>query len=533
MNNFDIVLKNAKIVDGTGSPWYYADIAVKGDAIALIGKINETGTAKVIDANGFIVSPGFIDMHSHSDLFVMESGFVSAKVRQGITTELLGQDGISAAPLPQEFIGRWQDNLSGLDGMPDIEWDWDNVDSYLTKIQIAQPASNYAYLAPHGNLRMQVVGLDNRTATAEEIEEMTRLLRDALDQGACGLSSGLIYLPCMYGDYAEIEALCEVAAEYGVPFIVHQRSEGDEILESMDELLVIAERTGVHLHFSHFKVCGRLNWHKTPEVLAKLDQAREQGIEVTFDQYPYTAGSTMLSATLPPWAHEGGAAKLMERLQEPKLREKMAADMRTGFAGWDSMYAWAGPDGILITSVESENNKSCVGRTLQQITEARGCTDPIETALDLIFEEHNAVGMVDFVMDDASVAMIMQHPAGTICTDGLLGGQPHPRAFGSFPRVLGKYTREEKLFTLEESIRRMTSQPARIIGFTDRGTIREGMKADMVVFDEARIKDTATYENPRSYSDGIALVMVNGKVVVEGNAEHRLPSGKVLRRSYF
>lgn len=532
MSSFDIVLKNAKIVDGTGSPWYYADLAVTGDTISRIGKISETGNARVIDAHGLVVSPGFIDMHSHSDLFVMETGLVSAKVRQGITTELLGQDGISAAPLPQEFIGRWQDNLSGLDGMPDIEWDWHDVDSYLTKIENAQPACNYTYLAPHGNLRMQVIGLDNRKATAEEIVQMTVLLREALDQGACGLSSGLIYLPCMYGDYAEIEALCGVAAEYGVPFIVHQRSEGDEILESMDELLVIAERTGVHLHFSHFKVCGRLNWHKTPDVLAKLDQARERGIEVTFDQYPYTAGSTMLSATLPPWAHEGGAARLMERLREPELREKMAADMTTGFTGWDSMYAWAGPDGILITSVESAKNKGCVGRTLQQIMEERGGTDPIATALDLIYEENNAVGMVDFVMDDASVAMIMQHPAGTICTDGLLGGQPHPRAFGSFPKVLGRYTREEKLFTLEESIRRMTSQPARIIGFTDRGALREGMKADIVVFDEARVKDTATYENPRSYSEGIALVMVNGQVVIEGDSEHRLPAGRVLRRSY-
>ncbi|AIQ63484.1 D-aminoacylase [Paenibacillus stellifer] len=533
MNSYDIVIKNAKIVDGTGSPWYYADIAVAGDTIARIGKINDTGSASVFDAKGLVASPGFIDMHSHSDLFVMESGLVSAKLRQGITTELLGQDGISAAPLPQAFIERWQGNLSGLDGMPDIEWDWHDVDSYLSKIESAQPVCNYAYLAPHGNLRMQVIGLDNRKATVEEIKQMKELLREALDQGACGLSSGLIYLPCMYGDYTEIEALCEVAAEYGVPFIVHQRSEGDEILESMDELLVIAERTGVHLHFSHFKVCGRLNWHKTREVLVKLDNARHRGIEVTFDQYPYTAGSTMLSATLPPWAHEGGAAKLMERLRTPELREKMAADMTTGFAGWDSMYAWAGPDGILITSVETEQNKNCVGRTLQQITEARGSSDPISTALDLILEENNAVGMVDFVMDDASVATIMQHPAGTICTDGLLGGQPHPRAFGSFPKVLGKYTREDKLFTLEESIRRMTSQPARIIGFTDRGTIRKGMKADIVIFDEAGVKDTATYDNPRSYSEGIALVMVNGKLVVEGDAEHRLPSGKVLRRSYL
>lgn len=533
MRNFDIVLKNAKIIDGTGSPWYYADVAITGDTIAYIGTIRDTGEAKVIDVKGLTVCPGFIDLHSHSDLYVLESGLVSPKIRQGITTELLGQDGISAAPLPHEFIERWQGNLSGLDGTPDIEWDWSDVDSYLTKIEKADPVCNYAYLVPHGNLRMQVIGLDNRKATPEEIVQMTELLRVSLDQGACGLSSGLIYLPCMYGDYEEIEALCEVAAEYGVPFIVHQRSEGDEILESMDELLVIAQRTGVHLHFSHFKVCGRLNWSKTTDVLAKLDKSREAGIEVTFDQYPYTAGSTMLSATLPPWAHEGGTVKLMERLKSAEQRQKMAAEMSTGFTGWDSMYAWAGPDGIIITSVESEKNRNCVGLTLQEITTARGGSDPIVTALDLILEESNAVGMIDFVMDEASVSAIMQHPAGTICTDGLLGGEPHPRAYGSFPKVLGKYTREDQLFSLEESIRRMTSQPARIIGFTDRGIIRKGLKADLIVFNEDTVKDTATYENPRSYPVGIEWIFVNGQAVVEGDTAHHIASGEVLKRTYY
>lgn len=532
MSKYDVVIKHAKIVDGTGSPWFFGDIAIKGDTIAHMGRVVDTEDAQVIDATGKTVCPGFIDLHSHSDLYVLEVGLVSAKTRQGITTELLGQDGISAAPLPHAYLKQWQGNLSGLDGTPDIEWDWHNVDSYLSKIERAMPGSNYAYLVPHGNLRLQVIGLENRKATSDEIKEMAHILEQSLKQGACGLSSGLIYLPCMYGDYEEIEALCEVAAAYGVPFIVHQRSEGDEILESMDELLVIAKRTGVHLHFSHFKVCGRKNWHKTADVLKKLNQAREDGIEVTFDQYPYTAGSTMLSAVLPPWAHEGGTPALMVRLQNSLLREEMTNEMCTGVPGWDSMYEWAGPEGIIITSVESEANQTCVGRTLQQITEMRGGQDPIETALDLILEESNAVGMIDFVMDEASVAAIMQHPAGTICTDGLLGGEPHPRAYGSFPRVLGKYTRDEGLFTLEESIRRMTSQPARIIGFTDRGTLREGMKADIVIFNEATVTDTATYEVPRSYPVGIEWVFVNGKPVIEGTTEHHVESGRVLRRVY-
>jgi len=359
------------------------------------------------------------------------------------------------------------------------------------------------------------------------------LLRASLDQGACGLSSGLIYLPCMYGDYEEIEVLCGVAAEYGVPFVVHQRSEGDEILESMDELLDIARKTGVHLHFSHFKVCGRLNWGKTNAVLQKLDEARQSGLEVTFDQYPYTAGSTMLSAILPPWAHEGGTEALMERLRSPDLRRRMSAEMKTGFAGWDSIYAWAGPEGITITSVESQANQICVGRNLLEITSLKEGSDPIETALDLILEESNAVGMIDFVMDEDSVSAIMKHPAGTICTDGLLGGEPHPRAFGSFPKVLGKYVRQDKIYTLEEAIRRMTSQPARIIGFTDRGVLREGMKADLIAFHELDVTDTATYECPKSFPKGIELVIVNGQVVADGNTEYRVAAGQVLRRSYY
>lgn len=532
MTKYDLVLREAQIVDGTGSPWYYGDIGIVGDQIAYIGKIKPSEGAKVFSLAGLTVTPGFIDMHSHSDLFVLESGCVTAKIRQGITTELLGQDGISAAPLPPQFVEEWKRNLAGLDGLPDIAWDWSDVESYLTKLEQAKPICNYAYLVPHGNLRLQTIGLENRKATRAERDEMARLLRVSLAQGACGLSSGLIYLPCMYGDYEEIEALCKVAAEYGVPFVVHQRSEGDEILESMDELLDIVRKTGVHLHFSHFKVCGRMNWHKTGDMLRKLDQARQSGLEVTFDQYPYTAGSTMLSAILPPWAHEGGTTKLIERLQSDAMRQRMSAEIRTGYAGWDSIYAWAGPEGIVVTSVASKANQIYVGRNLQQIKEARGASDPIETAFDLIVEEFNAVGMIDFVMDDRSVATIMKHPAGTICTDGLLGGEPHPRTYGSFPKVLGKYVREEKIFTLEEAIRRMTSQPARIIGFTDRGIVRVGMKADLVAFDATSVKDTASYASPRSYPESIRLVIVGGQVVVEGDTVYRLGAGKVLKRTY-
>lgn len=529
---YDIVLKNGKIIDGTGSPWYYADIGIQNGEIAFIGKIPDHLGKKLFDVSNRYISPGFIDMHSHSDLYILEQPYLSAKIRQGITTDLLGQDGIAAAPLPKELIPQWQGNLAGLDGQPNIVWDWYDVDSYLTKIEEAKPSYNLAFLVPHGNIRMQVMGLQGRPAIDEEIMQMQEILRESLAQGACGLSSGLIYPPCVFAEMKEIEGLCRVAAEFGVPFIVHQRSEGDEILESMDELIEMARRTGVHLHFSHFKVCGQLNWHKTELVLAKLDQARAEGLEVTFDQYPYTAGSTMLSAILPPWAHEGGSETMLERLRDASLREKMKQQMKEGLKGWDSISAWAGWAGIFITSVGSEQNRAFVGRHLQEIAQLRGESDPADTAFHLILEEKNAVGMIDFVMDEDSVSAIMRHPAGTICTDGLLGGEPHPRAYGSFPRVLGKYVREEKVFSLEEAIRRMTSQPARIIGFTDRGVIRQGAKADLVVFDADKVIDTAAYNMPKQAPIGIEMVIVNGEVVVEGDKEHVVPAGQVLRRQY-
>lgn len=424
---FDILIRNAKVLDGTGSPWFRADVGISGDRIAAVGRLDGAAAPTEIDAAGRILCPGFIDMHTHSDLFVLEQPFLSAKIRQGITTDLLGQDGIAAAPLPPEYVEAWQKNLAGLDGTPDISWDWHDVDSYLNKLEAAGPSYNLSFLVPHGNIRMKVMGLEGRAAAPAEIEEMTKVLRRSLLQGASGLSSGLIYPPCVYAQLEEIEALCSVLAEFGAPFVVHQRSEGDDIVESMLELIRIARRTGMHLHFSHFKICGRQNWGKLGQVLELLDATRAEGIEVTFDQYPYTAGSTMLSAILPPWAHAGGTNAMLERLAAPEERARMIADMERGIHGWDSISAWAGWDGIYVTSVASEKNRPFVGKHLREIAGLRGDGNPAETACSLISEEANAVGMIDFVMDEAVVSRIMAHPAGSFGSDGLLGGRtPSP-----------------------------------------------------------------------------------------------------------
>ncbi|MGI8316890.1 N-acyl-D-amino-acid deacylase family protein [Halobacillus mangrovi] len=529
---YDLLITNGKVIDGTGSPWYYGDIAIKDGKIARIGKLNNIEAREVIDVDHKVVSPGFIDMHTHSDLVILDEPLIEAKVRQGITTDLLGQDGIAAAPLPDNYVSPWRKNLAGLDGTPPIEWDWNTVQDYLDKIERNEPSYNIATLAPHGNIRMKVMGLENRPATSEEIKRMQEVLRRSLNEGAVGLSTGLIYPPCCFAEMDELEALCQVIAEYGVPLVIHQRSEGDEILESMQELIDMMKRCGAHLHFSHLKNCGKDNWHKTPDVLAKIDQARSDGLEVTFDQYPYTAGSTMLSAILPPWAHDGGTEKMLERLEDSQLRKRIVEEMANALKGWDSMSKWAGWNGIVITSVNSPENHSFVGKTIEQIGAMKGRHDYAELALDLILEEKNAVGMIDFVMDEESVKMILAHPSGTIGSDGLLGGEPHPRAYGSFPRILGKYVREENVLPLEDMIRRMTSQPARIIGLQDRGVLREGMAADIVVFDPDLIIDQATYESPRQFNRGIQRVIVNGQVIIDEERAYRKPAGHVFRRSH-
>lgn len=529
---YDLIIRNGKIIDGTGSPWYYSDIAIQDDKIEKIGKLTDLKAKKEIDAKRHIVSPGFIDMHTHSDLVILEQGIIEAKVRQGITTDLLGQDGIAAAPLPDEHVSNWRKNLAGLDGTPDIEWNWMTVGDYLSQIEDKKPSYNLATLAPHGNIRMEVMGLENRYATDEEIAQMQNVLRRSLEEGAVGLSTGLIYPPCCFADMRELKALCEVIAEYGVPLVIHQRSEGDEILESMTELINMMTEVGAHLHFSHLKNCGRDNWSKSPEVIKKIDEARQNGLEVTFDQYPYTAGSTMLSAILPPWVHDGGTEKLLERLEKPELRFKMIEEMKTGLRGWDSISRWAGWDGIIVTSVNSEEKAYCVGKTIQEIAAIDVNPNPAEVALNLILSQKNNIGMIDFVINEDDVRKILTHPAGTIGSDGLLGGEPHPRAYGTFPKILGKYVREEKLTSLEEMIRRMTSQPARIIGLQNRGIIREGMIADIVIFDEETIIDKATYEQPRQYNEGMDAVIVSGHIILLGDRTFPQQAGEVIHRKY-
>lgn len=524
------LIKGGTVIDGTGRERFRADVAMDGDKIADMGKFGEAGFETVIDAEGYVVCPGFIDTHSHSELMVLLNPRVEPKVRQGVTTEVLGQDGISMAPLPKQHISSWRKNLAGLDGDSDeIDWGYETAGGYLDLLDRKGIGPNESYLVPHGNIRMEAMGLDNRQPIPVDLQKMKDITRRELEAGALGLSTGLIYMPCAYARTEEIIELCKVVTEFDGMFAIHQRSEADSILDSMEEVIRIGRESGVKVHFSHMKVCGKKNRDKFEKVLEMLDKAKAEGIRVSFDQYPYVAGSTMLGVILPPWAHDGGTDKLIERLRDPDLRKKMRYDIENGIPGWDNFVDFAGLDQIFVTSVKTDKNKELIGKSLIEIGEFRG-KDPYDAAFDLLFEEDNAVGMVDFYGLEEHVVGFMTRPEQNFCTDGLLGGKPHPRVYGTFPRVLGKYVREEKALTLEEAIRKMTGKSAEVFGLKNRGTLMRGKCADLVIFNPDTVTDNGDYVEPARYPTGIEYVVINGHTVINRGKHTGAKSGKVLRK---
>lgn len=489
----------------------------------------EDADALVIDASGLVVAPGFIDTHSHNDLQILVEPEVAPKVMQGITTEVLGQDGISMAPLPTQYISPWRKNLAGLDGDSDqIDWTFENTENYLNMIDTVKPGLNECYLVPHGNIRMEAMGLENRLPNEDELEKMRQITRREIEAGAVGLSTGLIYMPCAYSQSLEIIEMCKVVAEYDGIFVIHQRSEADTILDSMEEVIKISRESGVKIHYSHFKVCGKKNWDKVDKVMDLLEAAKKEGIRVSFDQYPYVAGSTMLGVILPPWVHDGGTDKVLERLANPELRKKMVYDIEHGIPGWDNFVEFAGLDQIFVTSVKTEKNKDAIGLSLTELGALKG-KDPYEATFDLLYEKENAVGMVDFYGTEEHVIRIMKRPEMNACTDGLLGGKPHPRVYGAFPRILGKYVREEKALTLEEAIYKMTKKPATTFNMTGRGELKEGYAADLCIFNPNTVIDKGTFVEPIQYPEGIEYVIVGEELAVEKGKHTGKRNGVVLR----
>lgn len=520
----DLLIKGGRIVDGAGNPWYRGDIAVKDGSIVAVGDV-ESGAETIIDASGLIVAPGFIDAHSHGDLVLLSQPDAKIKIMQGVTTEVVGQDGLGEAPLRDDVVDTWRRYLSGLNGDPEIKWDWRSFKEYLARIEDAGPAVNVASLVGHGNIRLLAMGMDNRRPTPSELDEMKRLLETSLQEGAIGLSTGLIYSPCVYAEPTELTELCKVAASHKSVFVVHMRNEGDRLLESIQEVVTIGRDSGVSVHISHFKSNGRANWGKAPQALAMVEESRRKDVELTFDQYPYTAGSTFLGSLLPPWAHEGGLDKLLARLNDKDTRRRLASYLnKEGDDG--SPNEW---DRILITNVQSSRNKLWEGKYIVQIAGVLGKT-PAEIVLDLVLEEENAATMATFTMHEDDIRTIMKSPIGMVCSDGIVLGKPHPRAYGSFPRVVGHYVREGVL-RLEDAVRKMTSYPAQTYKLSRRGLLCSGMAADITIFDPDKIEDTATFENPIQYPKGVKHVIVNGVMAVENGSYTGQRAGKVLRRT--
>ena len=523
---YDVKVLDGLVFDGLGNPPARSNVYVSADRIARVSLDAGLAADETISASGLAVAPGFIDTHSHSDLLFFSDPLAKSKITQGVTTEIVGQDGFSVAPIRKEIQPELARYLSGLAGQLE-DWKWDTFDSYLSQISELHTAINVASLVGNGTLRALTVGFDRRAPSEEELEQMKTLLAEAMEQGAVGMSSGLIYALSSYADENELVELCTVAARYGGVHVTHMRNEADRLMESVDEAIRITRRSKIPLHISHHKAVGRSNWGKTKQTLERIDSEIARGLSISCDVYPYTAGSTMLSALLPPWALEGGPKALRERLRDPELSGRIMKELQEGSPSWSSYAQLAGWDKILITYCKAP--REVEGKSLAQISK-EWSKPPAQTVVDLLLESEEAVSMVVFHISEDDVRRVVAHRCSTICTDGLLIGNPHPRAYGAFPRVLRRYVIEEKMLALESAIKKMTSVPASIFGLKDRGIIKEGAFADLVIFDPQQIRDTATYENPRQFAEGIRCVVVNGQAVLrEGRLSETRP-GRALRR---
>ncbi|MCD6352803.1 MAG: D-aminoacylase, partial [Proteobacteria bacterium] len=516
------------IIDGTGQAGRKGDVGISGEKIIFAGEpFSGCWEGKIICAEGKVVAPGFIDIHSHSDFNLLLNPKAESKVCQGVTTELVGQCGVSGAPLEGAVKKRKKDELvdSGL------SINWSTLNEYLLRLEEVEPIVNVATLVGHGNLRGAVAGYENRPATKKELQKMKTLLAKSLEMGAFGLSTGLIYPPGIYSSAEELLALTKLVAEFGGIYATHLRSEGDELIESVQEALFIAEETGVSLQLSHLKTQGKRNWTKLPSLFRMIEDSRRKGINVHADRYPYTASSTDLDILLPSWAWEGGGEKELKHLEEPDSQDKMTKEIL--FHNPEPEF-W---DNVIIATVKNEKNRYLEGKTLTEIA-AQKKRDPWDVLYKLLREEELNVSANFFFMSEENLKQILSKEYCMIGTDsaarsvsGILSrGKPHPRGFGTYPRILHRWTGPGKLFSMETAIHKMTGLPAKKIGLDNRGIIRTGYFADLVVFNPSAVKDQADYGNPFQCPVGIEHVFVNGEeIVTDGKITGKKP-GKILRK---
>lgn len=528
---YDLLITNGRVIDGAGNPWKFADVAVQGDRIAAIGPLKGAAAKQVLDANGQFVTPGFVDMHTHSDLQPLANPLHECKTRQGVTLEVIGQDGLGLAPVTPTTAAQLRSQLAGWNGdPPQVEWDWRTVTEYLDRFD-GRVAVNVAFLVPHGTVRMAVMGTDPRAPTDEELNRMRALVDQAMREGAVGLSTGLTYTPGMYATDDEIIALCRVIRPYGGYYCPHHRNYGMRAIKGYSDSIEIARRAGVPVNLTHAHFGFPVNKGRAPELLALFDEARAQGVDVTLDTYPYIAGATYLHAILPSWVHAGGIDATLARLQNSETRAQIQKQVEVIGSDswhevpvdWNTIQIAGTPDGI---------DAWAVGMRVDAAAERAGMR-PFDYYCDLLTRTRLGASQLSFIGNEENVQQILQHPIHLVGSDGILvGDQPHPRGWGTHVRFLAHYVRDLGLLTWEEGVRHMTSAAAQRLGFFDRGLVRPGMMADLVVFDPDTLRDTATYENPRRYPIGVTHVVNNGALVVENAQTTGATPGQALRSPF-
>ncbi|MFZ5917705.1 MAG: N-acyl-D-amino-acid deacylase family protein [Chloroflexota bacterium] len=516
----DVIIRNANVLDGTGSPAFPADIGLAGERIAAIGDLAAASAPIEIDAAGLTAAPGFIDIHSHSDFTLPINPRAESKIRQGVTTEVIGMCGSSPAPLTEET------RQTSMAAHPDLPWEWTSFGEFLDFLRRQGTSVNLVPMVGHGAIRGAGMGLAERAPTPAELAAMKRLVAQAMDEGAWGLSTGLIYAPSVYATTDEIVALSRVAAERGGFYFSHIRGEEATLLEAVAEAIEIGERARLPVQIAHFKAARPENWGLLPQALALVDDARARGLDVAADRYPYIASSTSLGAYLPDWAHDGGRNVLLERLQSPDARRRILDDLVELAQHWERIVISHAP---LCPELE--------GMSVAEVAGGRG-NDPNETALDVLLEGEGRVSVVHFGMSEENLKTVLRHPAVMIGSDGsaripegpLGEGKAHPRSYGTFVRVLGKYARQEGVLTMAEAVHKMTGLPAARLGLSDRGRLVEGLKADVVLFDPETVIDRATFTEPYQYPAGIVYVLVNGQTVITPQGHTGALPGQILKR---
>ena len=529
---FDLIIANGHVVDGTGSPWYSGDVGIRDGRIAAIGKLAKANAKQRIDAAGKVVAPGFIDMLGQSEFTILVEPRLPSKIYQGITTEITGE-GNSAAPLTGHARLESAEALEHYG----LKADWQSMGEYFARLERQGMGINMASYVGATTLREVVIGADNRPPTAAELVQMRALVREAMEQGAVGVSTSLEYAPAPYASTEELIALASEAAPYGGIYATHMRSEGDGMVAALDETFRIAREAHIPAEIWHLKVAGKKNWGHMPDVIKRIEAARAAGLDITADTYAYTAWFNDMSAFVPPWAHDGGNEKMIARLRDPATRARIVADIKTPSDTWDNEWdEVAGPESILIGVVKNPALLSLQGQTIAAIAKARG-KDPIETLLDILVEDNGFTGCAVFGMQEDDVALALVQPWVSVNNDsagaspeGILGQEhPHPRAYGTFPRILRKYVREEHRLTLEDAVRKFSALPAQRMRLVDRGVLKRGMWADVVVFDPATIADRSTFSSPNQLALGMQWVLVNGVAVIADGKMTGAKPGKVLR----